>query len=68
MYGFTSVRARYLFEKGEQLEAIANKKEEENPEKCFDGLRQSACYYRCEADEVESEYKASQLKKGINNG
>ena len=63
MYGFSSVRARYLFEKGEQLEVLASKKEEENPGKCFDGLRQSACYYRCEADEVEAQYKSLQYKK-----
>lgn len=62
MYGFTSVRARYLFNKGEELEALADKKEAETGD-CYDSLRQSACYYRCDADEAEAEYKALQYRK-----
>lgn len=67
MCGFTSVRARYLFDKGQKLEALANQKEEENPDMCYDSLRQSACYYRCDADEAEAQYRAAQYKKGDNN-
>ena len=63
MCGFTSVRARYLFDCGEKLEALADKSEEENPDKCYDSLRQAACYLRCDADEAEAEYKAKQKMK-----
>jgi hypothetical protein len=64
MCGFTSVRARYLFDQGEQLEALADQKEAENPGQCFDSYRQSACFRRCDADEAEAEYRAAQkLKK-----
>ena len=69
MCGFTSVRARYLFDQGEQLEALADRLEAENPGKCFDSYRQSACYRRCDADDAEAEYRAAQkLKKakGVN--
>lgn len=70
MCGFTSVRARYLFDQGEQLEALADKKEAENPGKCYDSLRQSACFLRCDADMAEDEYKAQQKvkkAKGVDN-
>lgn len=63
MCGFTSVRARYLFDKGEQLEALADEKEANNPDICCDDLRQSACYLRCEADMAEDEYKSKQKMK-----
>ncbi len=69
MCGFTSVRARYLFDKGEKLEALADQKEMENPDKCYDSFRQSACFYRCDADEAEAEYRAKQYMKakGVEN-
>lgn len=68
MCGFTSVRARYLFDQGEQLEALAERLETENPGKCYDDYRQAACYKRCDADEAEAQYKAAQKKKakGVN--
>ena len=56
MRGFTSLRALYLFEKGEELEQKANYLEEKlNMD--FDEYRQLACFYRCDADEAEYEYR-----------
>lgn len=52
--GFNSLRALYLFEKGEELEQLANDLDE-NDSKCLD-YKQRACYLRCDADEVENEY------------
>lgn len=69
MCDFTSVRARYLFDQGEKLEALADKKEAENPGTCYDSLRQSACFLRCDADMAEEEYRAAQKvkkAKGVN--
>ncbi len=63
MRGFTCLRALYLYEKGEDLEALADKLEEENPDKCYDGYRQSACYYRCDADEAEADYRRERRQK-----
>ena len=63
MCGFTSVRARYLFDKGEQLEAIADEKEASNPDVCCDSLRQAACYLRCDADMAEEQYKNERRMK-----
>ena len=67
MYGFTSVRARYLFDQGEKLEALADQKEAANPGSCYDSLRQCACYRRCDADMAEEEYRQAQSmkKKGV---
>lgn len=59
MKGFTSLRARYLFHKSELLEEKANKLEKENPDYCYDGYRQSACFLRCSADMEEDEYRKS---------
>lgn len=61
--GFNSLRALYLFEKGEMLEQLANDLDENDP-KCL-GYRQRACYLRCDADEVENEFntKHKQYKK-----
>lgn len=64
MRGFNSLRALYLFEKGEKLEALANELEEKNG-KCYDGYRQAACYLRCDADEVEAEYNKKCSKKQL---
>lgn len=66
MRGFNSLRALYLFEKGEQLESYANDWEEKTG-KCYDNLRQAACYFRSDADEEEANYnnqtKLSRNKK-----
>ncbi len=61
--GFNSLRALYLFEKGEMLEQLANDLDENDP-KCLD-YRQRACYLRCDADEVENKFntKHKQYKK-----
>ncbi len=63
MCGFTSVRARYLFDQGEKFEAEANQKELDNPGVSYDYLRQAACYRRCDADEAEAQYKAAKKVK-----
>ena len=63
MHGFNSIRAAYLFEQSEKLEQQADEREN-NTGKCCDGLRQAACYLRCDADEVEAEYNSvKKLKK-----
>jgi len=62
MRGFTSLRALYLFEKGEEAEALADKLEKETG-KCQDHFRQEACYLRCEADMAEDLYRAKIYKK-----
>lgn len=56
MRGFESLKALYLFEKGEKLEALADEMEELTGG-CYDYYRQHACFYRCEADDVEEKYK-----------
>lgn len=62
MRGFTSIRALYLFEEGEKLEQQANECER-NTGRCCDGVRQAACYLRCDADEAEYEYQVRQKTK-----
>ena len=57
MRGFTSLRALYLFEKGEKLELLADELEAKTG-KCYDDYRQLACFLRCDADEAEDEYKS----------
>ena len=64
MRGFTSLRALYLFEKGEQLEARADELEEQTG-KCYDSYRQEAYFYRCDADDVEVKYRESQRQKKL---
>ena len=64
MRGFNSLRALYLFEKGEKLENIANELEEKS-DKCYDGYRQAACYIRCDADEAEFEYNKNHSKNSL---
>lgn len=66
MRGFKSLRALYLFEKGEKLEAKANELEEKTG-KCYDNYRQYACYLRCDADMVEAENQAKRLIKTKTN-
>lgn len=62
MRGFNSLRALYLFEEGEKLEAKANKLEEKTG-KCYDNYRQAACFLRCDADEAEEKYNIEKLVK-----
>ena len=64
MRGFKSLRALYLFEKGEKLEAKADELEEKTG-KCYDNYRQIACFLRCDADMVEDEYRKSQNQKKL---
>jgi len=58
MRGFESLRALYLFEQGEKLEQKANELEKATGN-YYDNYRQTACFYRCEADFAEEEYKRS---------
>lgn len=63
MRGFKSIRALYLFESGEKLELKAQKLENKTG-KNYDYYRQQACFFRCEADMVEDEYKENKnIKK-----
>lgn len=64
MRGFNSVRALYLFEKGEKLETLANELEEKS-DKCYDNYRQAACYLRCDADEIEEQYNKNYAENSI---
>ncbi len=56
MREFKSLRALYLFEKGESLEAKADELEEKTG-KCYDNYRQAACFLRGDADMAEDEYR-----------
>lgn len=58
MRGFNSIRALYLFDKGEKLESLANKLEKQNNKGC-EWYRQAASYFRCNADMVETEYNSN---------
>ena len=62
MKGFNSLRALYLFEKGEKIEALANELEEKDA-KCHDHYKQMACYLKCSANKVEAEYNDRPLVK-----
>ena len=64
MRGFKSLRALYLFEKGEKLEAKADELEEKTG-KCYDDYRQAACFLRCDADMAEHEYRELQNQKKL---
>ena len=64
MRGFKSLRALYLFEKGEKLEAKADELEEKTG-KCYDDYRQMACFLRCDADMAEAEYRELQNQKKL---
>ncbi len=66
MRGFKSLRALYVFEKGEKLEAEADRLEQETG-KCYDYYRQKACFLRCEADEEEERFNQKRLTKAIKN-
>ncbi len=69
MRGFTSLRALYLFEKGEALESQATQLEETNGPDCQEAkeYRQMACFLRCDADAAEEKHSAKKLTKKINN-
>lgn len=62
MRGFNSLRALYLFEKGEKLETLVNELEEKNG-KCYDEYRKTACCLRWDAEEVEDKYNKNSLAK-----
>ena len=64
MRGFKSLRALYLFEKGEKLEEKANELEKKTG-KCYDSYRQAACFLRCDADMVEDEYRELETQKKL---
>ena len=55
MRGFNSLRALYLFEKGEKLECLANKLEEKK-QKYYDEYHQEACYLKHEVSKEEVKY------------
>ena len=56
MHGFKSLRASYLFEKGEKLELLADELEAKTG-KCYNNYRQDACLLKCDAAMAEEEYK-----------
>lgn len=64
MRGFKSLRALYLFEKGESLELKADLLEEKT-DKCYDSYRQAACFLRCDADMAEDEYRELENQKKL---
>ena len=76
MRGFNSLRALYLFEKGEELEKKAEKFKDVYDESTYyvdaytgqkigtyEGYMQGACYLRCDADEAEEQYNEQNLDK-----
>lgn len=64
MRGFKSLRALYLFEKGEKLEEKANELEKKTG-KNYDDYRQLACFLRCEADMEEDEYNKKKKNRQL---
>ena len=62
MRGFSSLRALYLFEKGERLEEEALEFEYTDIDS-YVSYMQAASYRRCEADEEERKYKLSKKQK-----
>lgn len=66
MRGFKSLRALYLFEKGEKLESEADRLEQETG-KYYDHYRQAACFLRCDADEAEEKFNQKKLMKTVQN-
>ena len=64
MRNFNSLRAWYLFEKAEKLEAKACELEEKTGE-CYDDYRQAACFLRCDADMAEDEYLLRMKQKQL---
>lgn len=66
MRGFKSLRALYLFEKGEKLEAEADRLEQETG-KSYDHYRQAAIFLRCNADEEEEKFNQKRLAMNVQN-
>ena len=62
MRGFKSLRALYLFEKGEKLEILADELEFKT-KKNYDNYRQHACFLRCDADMEEENYNKQCRKR-----
>lgn len=62
MKGFKSLRALYLYEKSEKLEAKANELEEKTG-KCYDNYRQNASFLRADADMEEEKYRRLEKRK-----
>lgn len=62
MHGFKSLRALYLFEKGEKLEAEADRLEQETGQN-HDDYRQEACFLRSQADAAEEKFHQKKLTK-----
>lgn len=62
MRGFHSLRARYLFEKGDRYDHEAERLEAKTG-KCYDDYRQYAAFLRCDADAAEQEYLERQSAK-----
>lgn len=58
MRGFTSLRALYLFEKGEALESEARSCSDDVD--TYVALMQEACNLRCYADMIEEEYRKNE--------
>ena len=63
MRGFNSLRALFLFYKGEKYEEKARELEKNG--KSGAAYKQEACYCRCDADEAEATYNVSK-KRGNN--
>lgn len=63
MRGFHSLRALYLFEKGEKIEADAKKLEMSGDISYYDYM-QEACFLRCDADKIEDEYREKNKVNG----
>lgn len=61
MKGFTSLRALYLFNKGEELEQRARELEVKN-NKPYDSFYQEAAYLRSDADRYEEDNKLKLVK------
>lgn len=64
MRGYKSLRALYLFEKGEKLESLADKLREKTG-KCYDSYRQLARFLKCDADMAEDEYNKLNSQKRL---
>lgn len=65
MHRFNSLQAAYIFRRSEELIEKANKLELETG-KCYDILRQEACLMRCDADQIEQEYRYNNMVKKLN--
>ena len=64
MRGFTSLHAFHIFEKSEKVEQKAYELEEKTG-KPHDNLHQEACFMRCDADQIEEEYKYNNIVKKV---